>query len=65
MSIPFGAHNKFPHRSKWLAYLFLQSIEALHRSGAHEKAAELMAADNRWVDRWKDAGYLGGLKNGI
>lgn len=50
--IPISSDNirGFRHRSKWLAYLFLKSIEALHKSGNDLYAAELMRADKKWVE---------------
>ncbi len=53
MSIPNSVHKSYPHRSKWLAYLLLQSVDSLHRAGLHDRAKELMESDNRWVEYWK------------
>jgi hypothetical protein len=64
MAIPNSAHKNIPYRSKWLAYLLLQAVESFHRAGLHDKAAEIMDADNAWVQHWKDQSYGGGLKNG-
>jgi hypothetical protein len=50
--IPISSDNirSFRHRSKWLAYLLLKSVEALHKSGNNDVAAELMTADKKWCE---------------
>lgn len=50
--IPISSDNirSFRHRSKWLAYLLLKSVEALHKSGNDLYASELMRADKKWVE---------------
>ena len=40
----------FRSRSKWLAYLLLKSVEALHKTGHNDVAAELMDADKKWFE---------------
>ena len=49
--ISSDAINGFRHRSKWLAYLLLKSVEALHKSGDVELASMLLDADRRWIER--------------
>jgi len=39
----------FRSRSKWLAYLLLKSVEALHESGNQDLADLLLSADRKWV----------------
>jgi hypothetical protein len=52
--IPNSVHKSFPHRSKWLSNLLTYAVDSLHRAGLHDKARELMEADNRWVEYWKN-----------
>jgi len=50
--IPISSDNirAFRHRSKWLAYLLLKAVEALHKSGHDDYASELMRADKKWSE---------------
>ena len=40
----------FRSRSKWLSYLLLKSVEALHSAGRDDLASEIMRADRKWLE---------------
>lgn len=43
----------FRARSKWLAYLLLKAVEALHTNGRPDLADQLLEADRRWISMHK------------